>query len=258
MTPQSLGPLDSIRFRAHQPVIVQSLQAFPDSVARWWERAWTKSLDFLTQARFSTSLVQPAGRQGIHPSLSQAECAEMAAKLIKRKSMRAFRRLGVSRIDLEACLNVLYSGKPFSDGVLDCRALRVVCVIFDVESVSPGIYEFDPADRSLRSIRSGDFRKQICTSIAGMATSMSSNFCVFLCADFVQALEQTDWGSFALRKVYYYCGYVTQRLLARANTCNILGVPTPALSDSQIAELFGMRNQSVLPIYSISMGRVND
>lgn len=258
MSSQDLGPFDRIVFRDRKIVTIKVGKALPHSADLWWERGWSKSLDFLEQARFQLSAAIPRANSFRPEALSPEASLNMANNLLGRRSMRAFPGLPMSKVELEACLAAVYAGAPFSDGTLGVEVLRAICVVFNIDGLEPGIYEFVPSKGALVLRRPGEFRSEICSCIAGMATSMTANFGVFICADFERLMLETGWGNLALRKLYYYVGFVGQRLLSKANLTNISGVPTPALSDSQIAKLFDLDQSMVLPIYSVVMGRVSE
>jgi len=167
--------------------------------------------------------------------------AQMVVTGLKFVQVAAIRRQEDTR---EVDLLVSYGG-----------AFRFYIVIFNVENLQPGVYEYYPSDQGLHCLKLGCYRNEVSDLLMQQPAPLSGAYSMFLVADY-------DWHmwryrhSRALRNLYCDAGRIAQQLILAGLPLTIDAFSTPAIKDSAAAELL-MLEDSIRynAVYSITFGK---
>jgi SagB-type dehydrogenase family enzyme len=126
-------------------------------------------------------------------------------------------------------------------------------VVFEVESLTSGIYFYDLRDHAVLLLRSGTFRPVMTGLLSNQAAPDTAGWTILLVAD----LPQYQWRyrhERALRNLYLEAGRIGQHLILTSTLFGLATLPTPALADRDLSALLQLDPVRQTPIYSLTMG----
>jgi len=124
--------------------------------------------------------------------------------------------------------------------------------IQNVESLSPGLYHFQPADFSLERIREGSAGKQVAESALGQ-NFMAKAGVVFIWSAILRR-NFSKYGHRGLRYVMMDAGHICQNLLLAAEGLELGACPVAAFYDDQLNRLLGLDGEEESVIYLAAVG----
>ena len=210
-----------------------------------------KSFDYLTSKR-----AEARGEEVVFRKLYFGEENVIFPKLEntvnqvnKRKSVRHFADNKIPKESIDTMVEVC---RPF---VTELEYFEIYFFSFNTEGLESGLYKVIFKNSSVTKLNFNDYnRKSVCNLIAGMPASMSSALTLFITCDFKAAINDIQETA-CLRRVFVESGMLMQRIINGFNLYNIFGVPSPALSDSDVKNiLIDTADQYNWPIYSCALG----
>jgi|GEM_PF-4289310 len=229
-----------------------------DQVEHWWNRKWQVCLDFyLSTPNQDCKWIKPSCKHLSFPPVDILLPAQKPAvklsvieALLGRKTYRKFQEIPLNLDILAAllseCKDELFAG-----------IWRYYLVIFDVQEIQPGIYLFQPDKNGLSLIKLGLFRHEAVKLLCGMSASLTASFLMIMSFDAQEAMRQFPY-SRALREIYIDAGRLAQKLLIKGMQHQIGGLPSPAMRDSQMCDFLNLDPNQCIPLYTVTMGVIND
>jgi SagB-type dehydrogenase family enzyme len=127
--------------------------------------------------------------------------------------------------------------------------------LFDVASISPGVYAYDIVNHRLVEHRQGSFRAEMTSILVGMRSPETASWTLVITAD-VPRYQWRYRHERALRHLYMASGRLGQRITLLGHAYGLGTVPTPAIRDSACCDLLGLDPLYDLPIYTLTMGPI--
>ncbi len=217
----------------------------------WAKKGWIKSFDYLASKR-----AEAKGENVVFRDLYFGEenvifpkTENTVDQINKRKSVRHFSNDKIPKESIDTMIEVC---RPF---VAKLEYFEIYFFSFNTEGLENGVYKVNFKKLSITKLDFNDYnRKSVCNLIAGMPASMTSALTVFITCDFKVAMDDIHETA-CLRRVFVESGMLMQRLINGFNLYNIFGVPSPALSDTDVKNiLIDTENKYNWPIYSCALG----
>ncbi|UCD66838.1 MAG: SagB/ThcOx family dehydrogenase [Deltaproteobacteria bacterium] len=124
--------------------------------------------------------------------------------------------------------------------------------IQNVDSLSPGLYHFQPADFSLGKIETGNFGKKVAEAALGQ-NFMAKAGVVFIWSAILRR-NFSKYGHRGLRYVMMDAGHICQNLLLAAEALELGACPVAAFYDDSLNSLLGLDGEEESVIYLASVG----
>ena len=122
----------------------------------------------------------------------------------------------------------------------------------NVESLSPGLYHFQPADFSLETLREGAVGKQVAEAALGQSF-MARAGVVFIWSAILRR-NFSKYGHRGLRYVMMDAGHICQNLLLAAEGLELGACPVAAFYDDRLNRLLGLDGEEESVIYMAAVG----
>jgi len=122
----------------------------------------------------------------------------------------------------------------------------------NVESLSPGLYHFQPADFSLETMRKGAVGKQVAEAALGQSF-MARAGVVFIWSAILRR-NFSKYGHRGLRYVMMDAGHICQNLLLAAEGLELGACPVAAFYDDRLNRLLGLDGEEESVIYMAAVG----
>ncbi|MCX8159778.1 MAG: SagB/ThcOx family dehydrogenase [Candidatus Saccharicenans sp.] len=177
-----------------------------------------------------------------------------------RRSVREFQKKPVS---LQALSQVLWAayGVTLKAGDFLLRTAPSAGALYpvdiyvlarEVESLSPGLYHFVPANQTLRQRYEGNFNELLADAALNQDFLSEASFVLALTAVF----ERTTWkyGARGFRYIYLDAGHVAQNAALAAVSLGLGSCPVAAFFDDEINSLLGVNPARESAIYLLAIG----
>ena len=196
-----------------------------------------------------TAMKLPKPRYDSEISLEQS--------LLQRRSVRNYAEQALT---LQEVSQLLWAAQ----GITDTEGLRtapsagalypleVYVVVGDVQSLSPGVYRYEPDGHQLVKTIDGDKR----ASLAGAALGQGCVKEGAVAFVFTGVYERTTgkYGDRGIRYVHIEVGHAAQNLCLQATAMGLGSVTVGAFSDEQVTRLLNLPEEEQ-PLYIIPVGR---
>lgn len=191
-------------------------------------------------------LLPPPRSEGMY-SVEQA--------LASRRSVRAFasrplRLTDASQI-LWACQGISGPGglrTAPSAGAL--YPLEVFLVSGEVEGLAPGIYRYLPADHTLETIRSGDFRNDLFGSALNQTAVRDAPATLVIAGVYDRTTGK--YGERGIRYVHMEAGHAAENVYLQAGALGVGTVSIGAFHDGEVQRILLLDNED--PLYLMPVG----
>ena len=128
--------------------------------------------------------------------------------------------------------------------------LEVYLIAGEVEGLSPGIYHYLPADHTLETIRSGDFRNELAVSALNQTAVRDAPAVLVIAA--VYDRTTVKYGERGIRYVHMEAGHAAQNVYLQAAALGMGTVSIGAFNDREIQEILSLDNEA--PLYLMPVG----
>ena len=188
------------------------------------------------------------------------------SSLVSRRSARAFSAVPPSVEQLAAVLRT--AARPLRSVIADRSAAdpflrlnsfyswaHLFVVIQEVDGVSPGAYEYDPAAHALVTAADPPSPAAVLASVQGQRGVLGPGFVIFVVADF-RGYAWIYRHSRAYLHILIQVGELGQELLTAATGAGLVGWTTPAVHESRAGALLGLPADDAVDVLSIvKLGR---
>jgi SagB-type dehydrogenase family enzyme len=121
-----------------------------------------------------------------------------------------------------------------------------------IESLSPGLYHFHPAEFSLEKISDGFAGKEVAEAALGQNFMMNAGVVVIWSA--ILRRNFSKYGHRGLRYVMMDAGHICQNLLLAAEALELGACPVAAFYDDELNRLLGLDGDEESVIYLAAVG----
>jgi SagB-type dehydrogenase family enzyme len=183
---------------------------------------------------------------------------ELGDVLAARRSCRAFGTRCLTIGELASCLHAA-QGVPHgaegrrmtpSGGAL--YPLELYVVAFDVATVSPGLYHYDPLKHTLEIIRTGDLRQEIAEAMV-FRECAGCGVLLLLTAMFWRT--RCKYGLRGYRFALLEAGHAVQNALLAATALELAALPVGGFYDGRLERLLRIDGVNESLLYCVSLGR---
>jgi SagB-type dehydrogenase family enzyme len=126
-------------------------------------------------------------------------------------------------------------------------------VVYDVEGISAGLYEYGFGHHCLKPVRQGDLRAEMVAVLIGQPAPRHGACSLFMTADYRPWMVRYKHER-ALRNLYFDAGRIMQRLQLVAAGLGLRSCITPAVDDRRALEAIGRPAKSHQVMYTITVG----
>lgn len=131
--------------------------------------------------------------------------------------------------------------------------LEVYPIIFNVESLHPGIYFYDQAQHNIVRIKKGDFRSRINTIIQQQNFPLECSFGIVITAVFERTISK--YGERGYRYVFLEAGHLSQNFYLVSSALDIGCAAIGGFYDQSLDRLIGLHDQET-SIYMSCFGEI--
>jgi len=185
----------------------------------------------------------------------------LAEALVKRRSIRKYRKEPISREDLSDLAFAAYGktvgGRKWffrtapSAGAL--YPVEVYVLVNSVEGVAPGFYHYSAEKHALKPMKSGSFGKAATDGAWGQRMAGESAVTFFLSIVFMRCAR--IYGERAGRYVYMDAGHVSQNIYLMATSLGLGSVSMAAFNDDALNDLLGFDGARETVVYLHAVGK---
>ncbi len=168
--------------------------------------------------------------------------------ILNRRSTRGFTGEAFLQEELSSILEYSYSPSFFFAPSL----LTTTLIVQKVVGLAEGIYQYDPKDKAVSLIRSGDFRAQTTHFCLGQELAKNSAALVIHLAHFPTALEQ--YGDRAYRYLHMDAGHIGERMNLAAIQMGLGVSGIGGFYDDEVNALLGLSLDWIV-VYITTLGR---
>lgn len=130
--------------------------------------------------------------------------------------------------------------------------LETYLVVGNVESLSPGVYKYNPEGHELVKVRDGDVREQLAVASYGQTCVKEGAISIVIAAVYERTTGK--YGERGVRYVHMEAGHAAQNIYLQATALDLGMVTVGAFHDDQVKDIVGLSgNES--PLYVIPVGR---
>lgn len=130
--------------------------------------------------------------------------------------------------------------------------LETYLVVGNVESLSPGVYKYNPEGHELVKVRDGDVREQLAVATLGQTCVKEGTISIVIAAVYERTTGK--YGERGVRYVHMEAGHAAQNIYLQATALDLGMVTVGAFHDDQVKDIVGLSgNES--PLYVIPVGR---
>ncbi|MCH9611056.1 MAG: hypothetical protein S4CHLAM81_13880 [Chlamydiales bacterium] len=233
---------------------VNSLDDANLEIDHWLQRKWGVCLDYYLLSQGQGNPINhppsslPSNIDILLPCEKIEEHISPIEALLSRKTHRKFQDKPL-RLQIFSQLLQELKRELFSD--IWCYYL----VVFNVESIPPGIYRYNSQEHGLITVKGGMFRNDVVKLLCGMSASLSASFLLLLSVDVNQAQTCYPYDR-ALREIYIDSGRLMQKVLIKGMQYKVGGLPSPAMRDTAMCNFLNIDPNDCIPLYSLTMGLI--
>jgi SagB-type dehydrogenase family enzyme len=190
-----------------------------------------------------------------NPELTGEQSVEML--LQQRRSVRSYKKLFLNLAEVG---QLLWSAQGVSDaqGLRTAPSagalypLKLFVVVGDVNKLSAGIYQYNPAEHSLLKTANGDLRKLL--QKAALNQSCIGDAAIIFV--FTAIYQRTTWkyGERGLRYVHMEVGHAGQNVFLQAEALHLGTVVVGAFDDDEVREVLYLVSH-IQPLSLMPVGR---
>jgi SagB-type dehydrogenase family enzyme len=190
------------------------------------------------------------------PKYDSNTSIEMA--LHKRRSVRDYTN---QTLTLAEVSQLLWAAQ----GITDIRGFRtapsagglypleVYVIVGDVNTLSNGIYKYNPHGHALAKIVEGDKRAKLCHAANGQTSIQNCSILLVISAFFERTTAK--YGKRGVRYVHMETGHAAQNVCLQAVSLNLGTVTLGAFNDEEVKSITSMPDEEE-PLYLIAVGRI--
>lgn len=177
--------------------------------------------------------------------------------LFKRRSIREFKKGSLRLSDVSQLLWAAQGisgnqGKRTAPSAGALYPLEVYILCADVESISDGIYHYQPTTHSIRTIDRGD-KRRLLAAAALMQSAISNGSAVLVMAAKYQRTT-AKYGERGKRYVHMEAGHAAQNVYLQAAALGLNTVTIGAFSDNLVKRVMRLPQDEV-PLYLMPLGK---
>jgi SagB-type dehydrogenase family enzyme len=120
---------------------------------------------------------------------------------------------------------------------------------------SRGLFYYIPETHSLKKIKDGDLRNELCSACLGQGFVRDASIDIIICADFKRTT--LHYGRRGENYVYIEVGHAAENLHLQAVAEGLGSVPVGAFSDGAVKKLLDLP-EDIVPIYVIPVGYIKE
>lgn len=230
----------------------------------WQDRGWRKSLDYYIASKNTTfndadqNKNKTPKKNSFNQSLKKLECPDK----IKNKTNHGVLESLMMRRTKRVFKNETLCSEIFDAGLLNVSehlrydnmdGFNLYYIIYDVKNIDAGVYFLDTKHWTLKKVILGNFSTVMASNLQGLrAPNMAFFTCIFV-ADFDRLLNRMPYEK-GLRTTYVEVGRLAQKVLIGYGQYGFGCLPTPALSDRNVAKLLKLNEADFAPLYSLTFG----
>jgi len=130
--------------------------------------------------------------------------------------------------------------------------LETYLVVGNVESLSAGVYKYNPEGHELVKVREGDVREQLAVASLGQTWVKEGAIIIVIAAVYERTTGK--YGERGVRYVHLEAGHAAQNIYLQATALNLGMVTVGAFHDERVKDIVGLSG-SESPLYVIPVGR---
>jgi SagB-type dehydrogenase family enzyme len=178
--------------------------------------------------------------------------------LLRRRSARRYLREGLS---LNVVGQILWaaqgcnSARGFSTAPSAGATfpLETFLAAGDVQRLPPGLYRYLRQEHALSSMRSGDFRPELCRAALGQGCVRDGSAAIIFAAVYSRTTRR--YGERGFRYVHMEAGHAQQNVHLQAAALGIGTVVVGAFEDQEVKRIVGMKAEEE-PLSIMPLGRI--
>lgn len=176
--------------------------------------------------------------------------------LSQRRSRRTFSNVSLSLVDLSQLLWAAQgitsvSGKRTAPSAGALYPLEIYVVVGNVESLSQGVYHYDPEADSVTKILDGDMRQELSLVVAWYNQSAVGNAAIDIVITAAYERTTQTLGDRGIRYVILEAGHVAQNIYLQ---CESLGLNTVSMGNFEDQQVKNLLNIEEDPLYIMPVG----
>ena len=176
--------------------------------------------------------------------------------LSQRRSRRTFSNVSLSLVDLSQLLWAAQgitsvSGKRTAPSAGALYPLEIYVVVGSVESLSQGVYHYDPEADSVTKILDGDMRQELLLAVASYNQSAVGSAAIDIVITAAYERTTQRFGDRGIRYVILEAGHVAQNIYLQ---CESLGLNTVSMGSFNDQEVKNLLNIEEDPLYIMPVG----
>lgn len=198
------------------------------------------------QQNNSENIILPEPRKTSNTSVEEA--------LYKRRSIRQYQQGSLSLFEVS---QILWAAYGITDGrKKTCPSagatypLVIYLMAGEVQSLSPGLYHYDPYTHSLKLHISRDLRKQLTEASLHQDYILNAPASIIIAADFQKTTRY--YGQRGERYVYMEVGHCGQNIHLQCEALNLGTVIVGAFEDDAVKKILQIKEE---PMYIMPIGR---
>lgn len=188
------------------------------------------------------------------PNLSSQTSLEKS--IFERRSIREFSQ---KAMPLQQLGQLLWSAQGITDQANAYRAapsagalfpLKLYVAISNVDELADGIYQYLPAEHSLKQISPDRRQEEIAAAAANQQFLNDANLLLLIAADF--DVTAARYGEKAGQYVFLEAGHAAQNILLQAVSLELGAVPIGAIDETRFKDIFNL--DELEPVYLVAVG----
>lgn len=176
------------------------------------------------------------------------------------ESRRSIRTYGSESISLTELSRLLHSAQGITSeyGFRTAPSagatfpLSIFVIIENVDSLEAGIYAYEPANKSLTSVRLGYFLAELSDAALGQTCVRDVPAVIAITAEY--SITTSVYGNRGRRYVYMEAGHVSQNIYLQCTAMGLGTVAIGAFTDNAVREILGL-SENETPLYLMPVGR---
>ncbi|NIO49361.1 MAG: SagB/ThcOx family dehydrogenase [Candidatus Aminicenantes bacterium] len=174
--------------------------------------------------------------------------------LSQRRSRRTFSNVSLALADLSQLLWAAQgithvSGKRTAPSAGALYPLEIYVVVGSVESLSQGVYHYDPEANSVNKILDGDMRQELLLAAGNQSAVGNAAIDIVITAVYERTTQK--YGDRGIRYVVLEAGHVAQNIYLQ---CESLGFNTVSIGSFNDQEVKNLLNIEEDPLYIMPVG----
>jgi SagB-type dehydrogenase family enzyme len=176
--------------------------------------------------------------------------------LSQRRSRRTFSNVSLSLVDLSQLLWAAQgitsvSGKRTAPSAGALYPLEIYVVVGSVESLSQGVYHYDPEANSVNKILDGDMRQELLLVVGSYNQSAVGSAAIDIVITAAYEKTTPQFGDRGIRYVILEAGHVAQNIYLQCESLGFNTVSMGSFEDQQVKNLLNIEED---PLYIMPVG----